>query len=156
MSIDGVELSTSEGGWKIWDFPDDTGFLLDGGSSDAGSAPTPDANYRGAYSVFEFDGAAKTNKATLDAIGRSLAIIEFDPTGKIFSANENFCKALGYQASEILGQHHSLFVEPEYGRSARNIANSGPNSAGANSTLASTRALVKADGRSGSRRRTVR
>jgi methyl-accepting chemotaxis protein len=68
--------------------------------------------------VFGFDGAAKTNKATLDAIGRSLAIIEFDPTGKILSANENFCKALGYQASEIIGQHHSLFVEPEYGRSA--------------------------------------
>ena len=68
--------------------------------------------------MFGFDGVAKTNKATLDAIGRSLAIIEFDPTGKIFSANENFCKALGYQASEIIGQHHSLFVEPEYGRSA--------------------------------------
>jgi methyl-accepting chemotaxis protein len=67
--------------------------------------------------VFGFDGAAKTNKATLDAIGRSLAIIEFDPTGKILSANENFCKALGYQASEIIGRHHSLFVEPEYGRS---------------------------------------
>ena len=64
--------------------------------------------------MFGFDGAAKTNKATLDAIGRSLAIIEFDPTGKILSANENFCKALGYQASEIIGQHHSLFVEPEY------------------------------------------
>ena len=67
--------------------------------------------------MFGFDGAAKTNKATLDAIGRSLAIIEFDPTGKILSANENFCKALGYQASEIIGQHHSLFVEPEYARS---------------------------------------
>ena len=68
--------------------------------------------------MFGFDGAAKTNKATLDAIGRSLAIIEFDPTGKILSANENFCKALGYRASEIIGQHHSLFVEPEYVRSA--------------------------------------
>jgi methyl-accepting chemotaxis protein len=68
--------------------------------------------------VFGFDGAAKTNKATLDAIGRSLAIIEFDPTGKILSANENFCKALGYQASEIIGQHHSLFVEPEFVHSA--------------------------------------
>ena len=99
--------------------------------------------------MFGFDGAAKTDKATLDAIGRSLAIIEFDPTGKILSANENFCKALGYQASEIIGQHHSLFVEPEYVRS-RNIANSGPSSAAANSTLASTSASAKADGTSGS------
>ena len=68
--------------------------------------------------MFGFDGAGKTNKATLEAIGRSLAIIEFDPTGKILSANENFCNALGYSASEIIGQHHSMFVEPEYGRSA--------------------------------------
>src|ERR1700722_15124709 len=90
------------------------GFFALPSRRDAGSAPTADANYRGAYSVFGFDAASKTNKATLDAIGRSLAIIEFVPTGKILSAKENFCKALGYQASEIIGQHHSLFVEPEY------------------------------------------
>ena len=63
-------------------------------------------------------GSASTDKATLEALSLSLAIIEFDPTGKILSANENFCKALGYEASEIIGKHHSLFVEPEYVRSA--------------------------------------
>jgi methyl-accepting chemotaxis protein len=68
--------------------------------------------------MFGFNDAARTDKATLQALDRSLAIIEFDPTGKILSANENFCKALGYQASEIIGQHHSLFVEPDYVRSA--------------------------------------
>ncbi|WEZ83107.1 PAS domain-containing methyl-accepting chemotaxis protein [Rhizobium sp. 32-5/1] len=52
-------------------------------------------------------------KAILDAMSRSQAIIEFDLTGKILSANENFCKALGYQASEIIGRHHSMFVLPE-------------------------------------------
>jgi methyl-accepting chemotaxis protein len=67
--------------------------------------------------MFGFNDAARTDKATLQALGRSLAIIEFDPTGKILSANENFCKALGYQASEIIGQHHSLFVEPDHVRS---------------------------------------
>jgi len=54
---------------------------------------------------------------TLAAIGRSLAIIEFDATGKILTANENFCAALGYALSEIKGQHHSLFVEPAFARS---------------------------------------
>ncbi len=52
-------------------------------------------------------------KAILDAISRSQAIIEFDLTGKILSANENFCKALGYEASEIIGRHHSIFVLPD-------------------------------------------
>jgi methyl-accepting chemotaxis protein len=68
--------------------------------------------------MFGFNDAARTDKATLQALSRSLAIIEFDPTGKILAANENFCKAMGYQASEIIGQHHSMFVEPDHVRSA--------------------------------------
>jgi methyl-accepting chemotaxis protein len=57
-------------------------------------------------------------KATLDALGRSLAIIEFSPSGTILSANENFCEALGYSLSEIKGKHHSMFVGPDDVRSA--------------------------------------
>ncbi|USQ96431.1 methyl-accepting chemotaxis protein [Caulobacter sp. RL271] len=53
---------------------------------------------------------------TLAAIGRALAIIEFDLTGKILTANDNFCAALGYALSEIKGQHHSLFVDPAFSR----------------------------------------
>jgi len=51
-------------------------------------------------------------KAVLAAMSRSQAIIEFDLTGKILSANSNFCRVLGYELTEIVGQHHSLFVEP--------------------------------------------
>jgi methyl-accepting chemotaxis protein len=51
-------------------------------------------------------------KSVLEALGRSQAIIEFDMTGKILAANENFCKALGYSLSEIVGRHHSMFVAP--------------------------------------------
>ena len=51
--------------------------------------------------------------AVLDALNRSQAIIEFDLTGKILKANDNFCKAVGYQQSEIIGRHHSMFVAPE-------------------------------------------
>jgi methyl-accepting chemotaxis protein len=55
-------------------------------------------------------------RSDMDAISRSLAIIEFDPTGIILRANENFCKALGYAHSEIEGKHHSIFVLPEEAR----------------------------------------
>ncbi|MGQ3295228.1 MAG: PAS domain-containing protein, partial [Shinella sp.] len=45
-------------------------------------------------------------RAVLAAMKRSQAIIEFDLTGKILHANENFLQAVGYQLSEIVGQHH--------------------------------------------------
>jgi methyl-accepting chemotaxis protein len=54
------------------------------------------------------------DKAVIAAIGKSQAIIEFDLTGKILWANENFCRALGYELPEIQGRHHSMFVEPSY------------------------------------------
>ncbi len=57
-------------------------------------------------------------KATLDALGRSLAIIEFSPSGIILSANENFCQVMGYSLDEIRGKHHSIFIEPGYAESA--------------------------------------
>jgi methyl-accepting chemotaxis protein len=50
-------------------------------------------------------------KRILKALDRSLAIIEFEPTGKIITANENFRSALGYDLAEIKGKRHSLFVE---------------------------------------------
>jgi len=54
---------------------------------------------------------------TLAALDRSLATIEFDPNGKILSANANFCAAMGYRLDEIVGRHHSLFVDPAYAAS---------------------------------------
>ena len=54
---------------------------------------------------------------TLAALDKSLATIEFDPSGKILSANANFCAAMGYRLDEIVGRHHSLFVEPAYAAS---------------------------------------
>ncbi|MFK0330973.1 methyl-accepting chemotaxis protein [Rhizobium sp. NPDC090275] len=53
-----------------------------------------------------------SSSAVLDALNKSQAIIEFDLTGKILTANENFCKAVGYELSEIVGKHHRMFVDP--------------------------------------------
>ena len=55
---------------------------------------------------------------TIEAFGRSQALIEFDPKGNILTANENFTNALGYRLEEIQGQHHSLFVKPEEAKSS--------------------------------------
>ncbi|MEM5473837.1 methyl-accepting chemotaxis protein [Hoeflea sp. AS60] len=52
-------------------------------------------------------------KNILEALGRSQAVIEFNLDGTILSANENFCKVLGYSAEEIIGKHHRIFVDPK-------------------------------------------
>ena len=49
------------------------------------------------------------NQSLIDAISRSMAVIEFTPQGQILNANENFLKTVGYSLDEIVGQHHSLF-----------------------------------------------
>ena len=50
----------------------------------------------------------------IEAIGKAQAVIEFNLDGTIITANENFLKTIGYDLNEIQGQHHSMFVEPEY------------------------------------------
>lgn len=57
-------------------------------------------------------------EAKLAAISLSMAIIEFAPDGVIISANDNFCKVMGYSADEIIGKHHRLFCDPGYAKSA--------------------------------------
>jgi methyl-accepting chemotaxis protein len=54
----------------------------------------------------------KVQEGMINALNRSQAIIEFDPTGRILHANQNFLDALGYRLEEVRGQHHSLFVDP--------------------------------------------
>jgi methyl-accepting chemotaxis protein len=46
------------------------------------------------------------------AIAKSQAVIEFDMSGHVLTANDNFLHALGYSLGEIQGKHHSLFVQP--------------------------------------------
>jgi methyl-accepting chemotaxis protein len=68
---------------------------------------------RGTFSLFNLKAAG-----LLSALDKSLAIIEFDPRGHILWANECFCKVIGYSLSEIVGKHHSMFVDPEYAKTA--------------------------------------
>jgi methyl-accepting chemotaxis protein len=50
----------------------------------------------------------------LSAVSKSQATIEFDLQGKALTANENFCRALGYELKEIVGNHHRMFCDPTY------------------------------------------
>ncbi len=54
----------------------------------------------------------------LAAIGKSQAVIEFTPDGKILNANENFLSAVGYALEEVRGQHHGIFVDPGFRQTA--------------------------------------
>ena len=60
-----------------------------------------------------FDSVASIG-SNLDAISRTQAVIRFELSGHIINANENFLKTVGYDLSEIQGEHHSMFVTPEY------------------------------------------
>ena len=50
-------------------------------------------------------------EAKVAAIMRSQAVIEFTLEGTILAANENFLGTLGYTEAEIVGKHHSMFVD---------------------------------------------
>jgi methyl-accepting chemotaxis protein len=50
-------------------------------------------------------------KASVDAIGRSQAVIEFTMDGTILTANDHFLRAMGYSLPEIQGKKHGMFVE---------------------------------------------
>lgn len=54
----------------------------------------------------------------LAAINKVMAVIQFDPFGKILTANKNFLDTMGYTLSEIENQNHQLFVSDNYAESA--------------------------------------
>jgi methyl-accepting chemotaxis protein len=55
--------------------------------------------------------------AIYQALDRVQAIIEFNLDGTVISANENFLRIFGYEAKEIVGQHHRLFCDADYAAS---------------------------------------
>lgn len=73
--------------------------------------------------IFEDDGTPYkvvkfatdiTERKMLDTMIASQAVIEFGLDGIILSANEKFLTLMGYELDEIVGQHHSIFVKPEF------------------------------------------
>ena len=53
----------------------------------------------------------RDSKNCMRALDQSTAIIEFKPNGEIIRANDNFLRAMKYEISEVVGKHHSMFVD---------------------------------------------
>jgi methyl-accepting chemotaxis protein len=53
-------------------------------------------------------------KAKINAIDKAQAVIEFNLDGTIITANTNFLSVMGYTLDEVIGRHHSIFVDPIY------------------------------------------
>ncbi len=68
------------------------------------------------------------NDAILQAVDRTHAMIEFEPDGKILTANAAFLQVTGFALGEIVGRHHRIFMPegkaalPEYQQLWRDLA----------------------------------
>jgi methyl-accepting chemotaxis protein len=60
---------------------------------------------------------AAAAKALLDAIDRSMAVIEFEPDGRVVRANANFARVMAYPEADIAGMHHRSFCSEAYAAS---------------------------------------
>ena len=58
------------------------------------------------------------NESIVNALSRSMALIEFSPDGRVIHANQNFLDTMHYSLGEIVGQHHSLFCKASERESA--------------------------------------
>ena len=78
---------------------------------------TPVKVVKFASDVTEAKLRSADHEGQLDAIRKAQAVIEFELDGTIIDANENFLNVTGYSLEEVVGKHHSMFVEPEMRRS---------------------------------------
>ncbi|KZN54538.1 hypothetical protein N474_02105 [Pseudoalteromonas luteoviolacea CPMOR-2] len=62
-----------------------------------------------ASDVTERELKSVSQQNVIDALYRSMAVIEFDVSGNVLTANDNFLAATGYQLAEIVGLHHRTF-----------------------------------------------
>ncbi|QMV16511.1 methyl-accepting chemotaxis protein [Vibrio spartinae] len=63
----------------------------------------------------------QSRESILDALNRSLAIIEFEPDGQIISANKNFMQTMGYSQEQLKGKHHRIFCDEAFIRNNPNF-----------------------------------
>lgn len=66
------------------------------------------------YEITEDELARQNMQGIINAVDAAYAFIEFEPTGRIITANENFLATMGYTLDEIQNKHHRMFVESSY------------------------------------------
>jgi methyl-accepting chemotaxis protein len=65
----------------------------------------------------QIEEAAKM-RAMVQAMERSMAVIEFTLDGIILRANDNFLRTMGYSLNDIAGRHHRMFCASEFASGA--------------------------------------
>ena len=66
------------------------------------------------FDVTESVDKHKEESSLIQALLRSTAVIEFDMSGNVITANDHFLKAVGYSLAQIKGQHHRMFCDATY------------------------------------------
>lgn len=69
------------------------------------------------YDITDTEIERQNARGVISAIDGAFAYIEFEPSGKILRANDNFLNTVGYRHEEIVGQHHRMFVAPAHASS---------------------------------------
>ncbi|WP_424931732.1 methyl-accepting chemotaxis protein [Amaricoccus macauensis] len=86
---------------------------------DATYSPVSDASGAVLYTlvtarhITDYHLRRRDNRSQVDALRRSIPVIEFDLNGTILWANELFLQTMGYRLDEIVGKHHQMFVPDE-------------------------------------------
>lgn len=109
QSASGEFLRVAKGGTHVW--------LQASYVPVAGEGGAPTKVVKFASDVTRQVNERHEAQTMLAAIGRTQAVIEFKLDGTVLTANENFLQALGYALPEIVGKHHSMFVDPKYATS---------------------------------------
>ncbi len=62
--------------------------------------------------------SSREAESVINALQRSTAVIEFDLSGHVLTANQRFLDGMGYRLEQIQGKHHRMFCEREEAESA--------------------------------------
>ncbi|MGU5652023.1 methyl-accepting chemotaxis protein [Aeromonas allosaccharophila] len=57
-----------------------------------------------------------SQQALVTALDRSMAMIEFTPSGEVVTANGNFLHTMGYTLAQLQGKHHRIFCDDQFYR----------------------------------------
>ncbi|UZF94228.1 methyl-accepting chemotaxis protein [Bosea sp. NBC_00550] len=99
----GQYLRVGKGGKEVW--------IQASYNPIMGAGGKPKSVIKYAFDVTEQKNRLADLEGQRAAIDKAQAVIEFDLTGKILHADENFLSVLGYSLAEIAGQHHRMFVD---------------------------------------------
>ena len=71
--------------------------------------------YKIANNITQEKQRLDSQTAIFEALNRSNALIEFTPSGKVLSANDNFIQTMEYRnEKDVVGQHHRIFCSDKF------------------------------------------